>query len=129
LNENDVLVVTIFFKVRESVKKAVFIGSSMNELRELFFEKFDSFNNKERVLPPFYIIDPESKVCHELEDLEDIYPNCVLEIKLPKLDVMDKKEMGYGYFSAFQRQKLVFVMVGLPARGKTYIARKITRCV
>mmetsp|Transcript_2067 Transcript_2067/g.2726 ORF Transcript_2067/g.2726 Transcript_2067/m.2726 type:complete len:524 (+) Transcript_2067:60-1631(+) len=119
--------ITIFFKVRESVKKAVFPGNTMNELKELFFEKFESFNNKDRVLPPFYIIDPQSKISHELENLEDIYPNCVLEIKLPKLDVIDKKEMGYGYFSAFQRHKLVFVMVGLPARGKTYIARKITR--
>ena len=38
--------VTIFFKVRESVKKSVYTGGSMSQLKELFFEKFDSFNNK-----------------------------------------------------------------------------------
>ena len=30
-----------------------------------------------------------------------------------RLDVFDKKDIGYGYYE-FQRQKLAFVMIGLP---------------
>jgi hypothetical protein len=40
--------------------------------------------------------------------------------------VQKPKDLEFGYYS-FQKQRLVFAMVGLPARGKTYIARKISR--
>ena len=36
-------------------------------------------------LPPFYIIDKESKVSYEVESVGDLYPNCVLEVKMPTL--------------------------------------------
>lgn len=50
-----------------------------------------------------------------------------MEIKLPKkVSDIAKKDLGFGYY-AFQRQKLVFCLVGLPARGKSYVARKICR--
>lgn len=67
----------------------------------------------------------EPKIPYELEQIEDLYPNCILELKLPKKEYM-KVDIGFGYY-AFQRQKLVFCLVGLPARGKSYIARKICR--
>ena len=47
--------------------------------------------------PPFYVIDKESKISYEVERLEDIYPNCVLEVKMPKLESIQKKA-GVGYY-------------------------------
>jgi len=104
----------------------------MEQLKEMFLERYDGYKQKgsgyiTHNLPPFYIIDLQSKISHELDDPKDLYSNCVLELKLPQLDVLDKKETGFGYFSAFQRNKLAFVMVGLPARGKSFVARKIAR--
>ncbi|PRP89620.1 hypothetical protein PROFUN_00884 [Planoprotostelium fungivorum] len=125
--------ITIFFKVRDVVKKVrINRSNTMHDLRELFLEKYDGYRKKSsgyiaHNLPPFYIIDLQSKVSYELDDPKDLYPNCILELKLPSLDLIDKKETGWGYFSAFQRNKLVFAMVGLPARGKSFVARKITR--
>jgi len=125
--------ISFFFKVREVVKKVrIHRSTEMQQLRDLFLERFDGFKKKgsgyiTHNLPPFYIIDLQSKVTHELEDPKDLYSNCVLELKMPSLDIIDKNQTGWGYFSAFQRNKLVFAMVGLPARGKSFVARKITR--
>lgn len=124
--------IPIFFKVREIVKRAEFAGSSLEALYGLFFEKFPSIKPRSEGLVkwrdefPLYILNREPKIPYELENLEDLYANCILEMKLPKKVQGNNSEVGFGYY-AFQRQKLVFCMVGLPARGKSYIARKICR--
>jgi len=124
---------TVFFKVRSTVKKAAFAKlGSLDDLKKLFFDKYDSLKLKynEKTLPPFYIMDRGSKILFELEDIADVYNNCVLEVRLGKNELTSfsesESEIGFGYY-AFQRQKLCFAMVGLPARGKSYIARKISR--
>jgi len=116
---------TIFFKVRDRVKKATFHGSSLEDVNELFLEKFPEFPKES--LRPFNIIHRESKVQFELDDVDDIYSNCVLEMRRTEgHEGMVRKRLGTGY-TGIEREKIVLAMVGLPARGKTYIARKIAR--
>eukprot|EP01113_Clastostelium_recurvatum_P036685 TRINITY_DN5271_c0_g1_i2.p1 TRINITY_DN5271_c0_g1~~TRINITY_DN5271_c0_g1_i2.p1 ORF type:complete len:513 (-),score=139.61 TRINITY_DN5271_c0_g1_i2:35-1573(-) len=117
--------VMIFFKVKDRVKKAFFSGSSLDDLNKLFLEKFPEFPKDS--LRPYNIIHRESKIQYELDDTDDLYPTCVLEMKRSEPDEgMIRKRGGTGY-TGIERDKIVLVMVGLPARGKTYVARKIAR--
>lgn len=116
---------TIFFKVRDRVKKAVFKGKTLEDVNKLFLEKFPEFPKES--LRPFNIIHRESKVQFELDDPDDMYPNCVLEMrKSDPNELQVRKRSGTGY-TGIEREKIVLVTVGLPARGKTYISRKIAR--
>ena len=116
---------TIFFKVRDRVKKATFYGNSLEDVNKLFLEKFPEFPKES--LRPFNIIHRESKVQFELDDVDDVYSNCVLEMRRSEgHEGMVRKRLGTGY-TGIEREKIVLAMVGLPARGKTYIARKIAR--
>jgi hypothetical protein len=38
--------VVVFFKLRDHVKKALFVGSSLEDLKELFFTKFPDVRSK-----------------------------------------------------------------------------------
>jgi broad specificity phosphatase PhoE/predicted kinase len=133
--DNDVSV-TVFFKVRNRIKKAFFKGKTLDELKELFIEKFrvedgeNEFGYTKQNMPPFYLEYPTTKVKFELENVSDLYDNCVLEVR----STLDKQEFENPHRNAVvamrklgMTKKLVIVMVGLPARGKTYIARKIAR--
>ncbi|KAJ1501689.1 hypothetical protein HMI54_009760 [Coelomomyces lativittatus] len=81
----------IFFKVRDFVKKTEvpLPIQSLDQIKLLFLKKFDSVGRerfqKPEKLPPFYIIHPQTKVKYELENKEDLYQNCILELNLPKL--------------------------------------------
>lgn len=119
--------------------------NSLAEVRALFDEKFKDSEKKLGKPEHIYIQHPRSRIWYELEDIKDLYNYCVLEANigdrcdelrtllylrflsnsfLPSLPAEIKKNTGYY---GLQRDRLVFVMVGLPARGKTYIARKISR--
>ncbi len=126
------------------MKKCVVVKNtvSLEELEDLFFQRFDSKEKDLKRKNSFVIRQREGGgSLQPLTKGDQLYHNCVLEIQLPNLgkylplllllqhleiEIDSKKEIGFGY-SAFQRKKLVFVMVGLPARGKSYLARKIMR--
>jgi hypothetical protein len=73
-------------------------------------------------MPPFYLEYPTAKVKFELENVNDLYENCVLEVRTSA----GKEEYENTHRNAVvamrklgMTKKLVIVMVGLPARGKT----------
>lgn len=73
-------------------------------------------------MPPFYLEYPQTKIKFELENINDLYENCVLEIRAN----VGREETENIYRNAVvamrklgMTKKLVIVMVGLPARGKT----------
>lgn len=116
--------IVVFFKVRERVKKTAFNGKTLDELNELFLEKYPDFPSHS--LRPFTILNQKSQIPHELDDVSDLYANCILEIKYdtPQSAVV-RRGSAAGY-TGRAREKTVIVMVGLPARGKTYISRKLS---
>jgi hypothetical protein len=73
-------------------------------------------------MPPFYLEYAQTKIKFELENVNDLYENCVLEIRanagkeetenIHRNAVVSMRKLG-------MTKKLVIVMVGLPARGKT----------
>jgi broad specificity phosphatase PhoE len=113
----------IFFKVDERVKKAYFNGSTLKELRDLFSVKYADSGWSLDNIPTLHISDPKSNIVYELEDVADLYEYCIIEL-CPKRAV---ELSGFGYFVSSKRSKLVIAMVGLPARGKSFIARKMAR--
>ncbi|KAL6057924.1 6-phosphofructo-2-kinase/fructose-2,6-bisphosphatase 2 [Balamuthia mandrillaris] len=79
---------------------------------------------------PIYIQHREAKIWYHLEDLQDLYNNAILEMRKDGKPYSDDDEIARrpdNHMLGIPGQKLIFVMVGLPARGKTYIARKIAR--
>jgi broad specificity phosphatase PhoE/shikimate kinase len=115
--------VILFFKVRDRVKKAVFTGKSLDDLNDLFLEKYPDFPRYN--LRPFTILNQQSQIPHELDNVNDLYSNCILEIKYDAPTTVVRRGSVAGY-TGRAREKTVIVMVGLPARGKTYIARKLS---
>eukprot|EP00026_Physarum_polycephalum_P005816 Phypoly_transcript_05854.p1 GENE.Phypoly_transcript_05854~~Phypoly_transcript_05854.p1 ORF type:complete len:528 (+),score=82.87 Phypoly_transcript_05854:272-1855(+) len=115
--------VILFFKVRDRVKKAVFTGKTLDDLNKLFIEKYPDFPRYS--LPPFTILNQQSQIPHELDSVSDLYSNCILEIKYEGANNVVRRGSVAGY-TGRAREKTVIVMVGLPARGKTYIARKLS---
>eukprot|EP01114_Cavostelium_apophysatum_P016203 TRINITY_DN4554_c0_g2_i1.p1 TRINITY_DN4554_c0_g2~~TRINITY_DN4554_c0_g2_i1.p1 ORF type:complete len:558 (+),score=68.88 TRINITY_DN4554_c0_g2_i1:27-1676(+) len=120
--------ITVFFKAGDATKKCKFSGETMEDLKDDFFSKFEDMAAKytEKRAVQFMLSHKDTKIVRELDDIKNVYPNCVLEVHVPQLEKYSKKDVGFGYY-AFQRQKLVFAMVGLPARGKSYVARKMAR--
>jgi hypothetical protein len=59
---------------------------------------------------------------------QDLYPFAVLEVRRPQVPGSHRNEpSNFGYFMFGKRTKLVIAMVGLPARGKSFVARKMAR--
>ena len=111
----------VFFKNRDQVRKVPITFSTLEDLKTSFLENLPTIYTVES-MPPLWIKDKETKIKFELESIDDIYPNCVIELRSNKLDQMEKRDSRFGYY-LWQRRKLIFVMVGLPARGKSYVAR------
>lgn len=74
-------------------------------------------------IPTLHIADPKSSVVYELEDVADLYPYCVVEL----CPMRSEASSSFGYFVNSKRNKLVIAMIGLPARGKSFTARKVAR--
>lgn len=117
--------VIIFFKVRDRVKKATFKGKTIEELNQLLLHKFREDGLLQKDLHPLYIVDRSTRLAYELDDVQDLYENCVLEMRYPGgFHVKRKTDIVY---TGMTKEKLVYVLVGLPARGKSYISRRLTR--
>ena len=128
----------IFLQLNEKIKKASWVPNSpKSALAELFIKKFpelastlEEHQTPSKVLPPILITHKESKVKYELEDTCDIYEYAILEVSrvmcLRCGEVSGASTIGMGLWGN-RRKKLVISMVGLPARGKTFIAQKISR--
>ncbi len=101
----------------------------MHDLRSLFFAKFAESGWSADNLSHILIQDPvRSSVVFELEQVSDLYPFAVLEVRRPQTAGMHRNEpSNFGYFMFGKRTKLVIAMVGLPARGKSFVARKMAR--
>jgi broad specificity phosphatase PhoE/predicted kinase len=115
--------VVIFLKVGERVKKLLFVGNTIEELRKLCLERFTDLTRFD-VNVPFQIMDKESRIQYELEDVRDLFPNCIVELR--RLGLAEKRRAGIGTASIV-KDMLVFALVGLPARGKSFIGRKVSR--
>lgn len=89
------------------MKKAVFIGKSLNDLKELFLEKFNF--RSEHSLPPFYITDPQTNITYQLENINDIYPNCIIELKLPKLGLIFFFEYLFIYLKRTKKRNWIWI--------------------
>lgn len=102
--------------------------SSRNFLtsQSMFVTEAQIFTSARYSLRPFTIMHLDAQVPHELDDIEDLYTNCVLEIKYEDEGMQKsyKKSRNNGLIGR-ERDKIVLIMVGLPARGKTYIAKKL----
>ncbi|EGG17643.1 Fructose-6-phosphate-2-kinase/fructose-2 [Cavenderia fasciculata] len=112
----------IFFRVKDRVKKGVFTGTTLDDLKLLFMQKFPEFPGG--VDCPFYTIDKHNGKESLLDDVSVLQQ--FQEILVRHENEEDTKKRSPGY-TGLDKEKIVLVMVGLPARGKTYVARKICR--
>ncbi|GAM21785.1 hypothetical protein SAMD00019534_049600 [Acytostelium subglobosum LB1] len=113
----------IFFKVRGKMRSVVFTGHSLEDLNDVFVLNFPEFSKD--TLTPFVIKHRQSRIVYELEEVSDLYPGCILEMRKNTSDsIVEGKRRNYVY-TGFESNKIVVVMVGMPASGKTFIARKI----
>ncbi|KAF2070603.1 hypothetical protein CYY_008079 [Polysphondylium violaceum] len=119
---NSIVEKEIFFRVKDRVKKAKFKGTCIEDLKQLFLLKFPEFPKD--VEHPFYIVEKgtgkEALICN-IEDIQEYQ-----EILVRHEYEQDTRQKSQGY-TGLDKEKIVLVMVGLPARGKTYVARKICR--
>ncbi|KYQ91014.1 Fructose-6-phosphate 2-kinase/fructose-2 [Tieghemostelium lacteum] len=112
----------IFFRVKDRVKKATFTGNTLDDLKLLFKQKFPEFPKDSET--PFHIV-------NKTTGKEELITNAQHIVEFQEILVRneydsDMKNGSTGY-TGLEKEKVVLVMVGLPARGKTYIARKICR--
>ncbi|EAL66239.1 hypothetical protein DDB_G0282759 [Dictyostelium discoideum AX4] len=112
----------IFFRVKDRVKKAYFKGISVEDLKFLFLQKFPEFPKDVDI--QFLIIDKGTNKEQQVIDVNDIKEHQELLIRHEYNEDTKKRSQGY---TGLDKEKIVLVMVGLPARGKTYVARKICR--
>ncbi|EFA74974.1 Fructose-6-phosphate-2-kinase [Heterostelium album PN500] len=113
---------TIFFRVRDRVKKAIFTGSTLDDLKLLFVSKFPEFPKDTEC--PFFNVDPSTGNEVPFKSIDKLTEFQVILVKHDMADDGKKRSAGY---TGLDKEKIVLVMVGLPARGKTYVARKICR--
>ncbi|KAK5584745.1 hypothetical protein RB653_006362 [Dictyostelium firmibasis] len=112
----------IFFRVKDRVKKAYFKGTTVEDLKLLFLQKFPEFPKDVDI--QFLIIDKGTNKEQQVNDVCDIKEHQELLIRHEYNEDTKKRSQGY---TGLDKEKIVLVMVGLPARGKTYVARKICR--
>eukprot|EP01133_Synstelium_polycarpum_P003828 gene3828-4419_t len=120
--KNNIKGKTLFFRVKDRVKKGVFYGSSIADLKDLFIQKYPEFPKD--VECPFYMMDKSTGQEIMIENTNDIDEFQVLLVRHDSVEDVKKRSPGY---TGLDKEKIVLVMVGLPARGKTYVARKICR--
>eukprot|EP01132_Coremiostelium_polycephalum_P006133 gene6133-7640_t len=113
----------IFFKVRGKMKSSVFKGNTLDDLTDLFLETFPEFSKD--TLTPFVIKHRRTKILYELDEISDLYPGCTLEMRKNTSDSISEGKKRQFVYTGFESDKIVVVMVGLPASGKTFIARKV----
>jgi hypothetical protein len=103
--------IPIFFKVDDKVKKASIANTAtMVELRQLFFSKFqDAGWSMDNYPGHFSIKDQQAGLVYELEQISDLYPYAVLEIRTSHT----VEPSGFGYFMVGKRTKLAIAMIGL----------------
>eukprot|EP01116_Phalansterium_solitarium_P024271 TRINITY_DN8849_c0_g1_i1.p1 TRINITY_DN8849_c0_g1~~TRINITY_DN8849_c0_g1_i1.p1 ORF type:complete len:550 (+),score=189.67 TRINITY_DN8849_c0_g1_i1:200-1849(+) len=127
--------ITVFLKCEESVKRYVlYADATFSEIATAFFTKFPKIRAYHSTTRPvFTMVAQESQDHIEIGESPSLYANCMIHYKVPadqlrksQPKLSDATVTSVGYF-AFQKQKLAFVMVGLPGRGKSFIARKIYR--
>ncbi|KAK5577713.1 hypothetical protein RB653_002658 [Dictyostelium firmibasis] len=113
----------IFFKVRGKMKATSFNGKTLEDLNDLFFTLFPEYNKD--TLTPFVIKHRQTKTLYELDEISDLYPGCTLEMRKGSSDLITEGKKRQYVYTGFESDKIVVVMVGLPASGKTYISRKV----
>jgi len=123
LHELDEGGMIIFFKVRGKTKYVLFKGSSLEDLTDLFLVTFPEYTKD--TLTPFVIKHRHTKTLYELDDITDLYSGCTLEMRKNTSDAISEGHRRPYVYTGFESHKIVVVMVGLPASGKTYIARKV----
>eukprot|EP01087_Luapelamoeba_hula_P006148 TRINITY_DN1625_c0_g1_i7.p1 TRINITY_DN1625_c0_g1~~TRINITY_DN1625_c0_g1_i7.p1 ORF type:complete len:596 (-),score=117.68 TRINITY_DN1625_c0_g1_i7:32-1819(-) len=120
----------IFLKFRTEVKKVDNAPNSLAALRSLFVDKFPEI--KDKACFAVYVQHSTAHVWYEAERMEDVYHNAVLEAR--EKDAPSPKDLYLKDRSSSRRidtglftDRMVFILVGLPARGKTYIGGKVCR--
>eukprot|EP01130_Rhizamoeba_saxonica_P017850 TRINITY_DN875_c0_g1_i2.p1 TRINITY_DN875_c0_g1~~TRINITY_DN875_c0_g1_i2.p1 ORF type:complete len:478 (-),score=91.73 TRINITY_DN875_c0_g1_i2:253-1653(-) len=112
---------SIFFRVGHQTRKSDWYSTwNMDDLSNLFCTKFQNICENQFLTYPMYIKDEATGIRYELENTEDLYPGCVLEYHPQSNSYLSNP------IPKSETQKFIIVMVGLPARGKSYIARKIS---
>jgi broad specificity phosphatase PhoE/predicted kinase len=102
--------------------------STVQQLHAMVLSKFEIAPDSKEALLPLYIQDKNSQIWYQLEDMKEIYKHAVIELRGSTHDPQhDSRSRRIEYSSFVRNEKLVFVMVGLPARGKTFLARKLAR--
>src|SRR5690348_12876625 len=71
---NETMVV--FLKLEDRIKKThIESNCTLEQLKQIFMAKFESLKQHfEAGIPSLSIMDRESKVCYQLEDMKDLYP-------------------------------------------------------
>lgn len=111
---------TIFFKFNDETKKARGEVSSIDDLKNLFLNKFGSSGDQ---LPgaeslSFYVEDQKYNVQHKLDDLEEVYDGVILDVRDTSARADVKTEMLSNELQELKR-KLQTLETDAPKRRRT----------
>eukprot|EP00013_Stygamoeba_regulata_P013308 CAMPEP_0177667658 /NCGR_PEP_ID=MMETSP0447-20121125/22246_1 /TAXON_ID=0 /ORGANISM="Stygamoeba regulata, Strain BSH-02190019" /LENGTH=638 /DNA_ID=CAMNT_0019173915 /DNA_START=19 /DNA_END=1935 /DNA_ORIENTATION=+ len=132
--------IPIYFKLQQKVRKAVFnvANGDLESLQDLFFRTFRDVIPPEEIpsgmgekiqLFPMFTYDSFSHIFYEVEGIQDIERNSVIEVKMRQSvhNPVIRSLTGGMEMVCDSERKIVFALVGLPARGKTYVANHVSR--